>query len=330
MAIGDGHRSTLVTGGAGFIGSHLVERLIARGDRVTVVDNLSTGSMRNLDGIADSALSIVKSDVASALKDFDQGQFDQIYHLAAAVGVQLIVDQPIQSIENNVLETSAVLRYAANSRTPTLLASSSEVYGKSTQTPFAEGDNVTYGPTIYPRWSYACSKAIDEYLALGYAQEYDLPVVVARFFNTVGPRQIGDYGMVVPRFVADALAECPLRVFGDGHQTRCFCDVRNVVSWLPRLIEAPGAAGEVFNVGNDEPIEILQLAELVCSTLKSTSTIELVSYETAYGRPFDDLRVRQPDLTKLRSVIELEETIPLTQTICDIARELKMLETPVP
>lgn len=330
----DKQRVTLVTGGAGFIGSHLVERLVERGDHVVVVDNLSTGRRENLAAVDKAAVTVVESDVTTALPQLESRRFDEIYHLAAAVGVQLVVDEPIRSIETNVLETSAILRYAAATRARILVASSSEVYGKSTRTPFAEADDVVYGPTIYSRWSYACSKALDEHLALAYAQDHDLHAVIVRFFNTVGPRQVGDYGMVVPRFVEAALAGRPLRVFGDGRQSRCFCDVRDVVAALPLLMAASDTAGEVFNVGSDRPIEILQLAELVRRTLERDAPIELVSYEDAYGRPFDDLRVRQPDLTKIRGVIDFEPGIPLERTIIDLARSLdpasvSTLETPV-
>src|SRR5690606_25764296 len=207
------------------------------------------------------------------------GEFAEIYHLAAAVGVRLVIEQAIRTIETNVLETSAILQFASRGATPLLLASSSEVYGKGSKTPFAEDDDVVYGPTIFSRWSYACSKAIDEYLALAHHREHGLPAVIVRFFNTVGPRQVGDYGMVLPRFVAAALAGRPLEVHGDGRQSRCFCDVRDVVGALPRLLAEPACVGRVFNLGSDKPIQIGELAALVRDTLGSTSPIVFVPYD---------------------------------------------------
>ncbi|MHC4946889.1 MAG: NAD-dependent epimerase/dehydratase family protein [Planctomycetota bacterium] len=316
-------RVSLVTGGAGFIGSHLVELLARRGDRVVVVDDLSTGRRENLRHVDPAALTFEHTKVSEAVAAFTPGAFDEIYHLAAAVGVRLVVEDPIHSIETNVTETSAILRYAAAASTPLLVASTSEVYGKSTKTPFSETDDVVYGPTIYSRWSYACSKAIDEYLALGYARDHGLPAVIGRFFNTVGPRQVGEYGMVLPRFVAAAIAGEPLQVYGDGRQSRCFCDVRDVVPVLPRLLAAPACAGEILNIGRDDPIEIGALAALVRDTLGSDSPIEQVPYAEAYGRPFDDLRVRQPDLTKIRAAIGFEPRIPLERTIRDLAEEIR-------
>jgi len=226
-------RASLVTGGAGFIGSHLVEHLLARGDSVTVIDNLSTGRLENLDqAVASSRLRVITRDVSSALPSLDPRQFSEMYHLAAAVGVRLVIEEPIRTIETNVHETSAALRFAGEARVPLLLASTSEVYGKSTKTPFSEDDDVTYGPTTLSRWSYACSKAIDEYLALAYHATHHLPVTIVRFFNTVGPRQVGRYGMVLPRFVKAALRNEPLEVHGDGTQSRCFCDARDSVPAL--------------------------------------------------------------------------------------------------
>ncbi|MCA9297084.1 MAG: NAD-dependent epimerase/dehydratase family protein, partial [Phycisphaerales bacterium] len=309
------------TGGAGFIGSHLVEHLLARGDDVVVVDNLSTGHAGNLRHLHGAPLTVIESTVGDALPSFGVDEFDEIYHLAAAVGVRLVIEQPIHTIETNVHETSAILRYATAGRIRTLIASSSEVYGKGTRTPFREDDDVLYGPTIYSRWSYACSKAIDEYLALAYARQHGLPAVVARFFNTVGPRQIGTYGMVLPRFVDAALAGDPLTVHGDGRQSRCFCDVRDVVRVLPELLGDDRAVGNVFNVGNDESIEIIDLAKRVISVLDSTSDIHFVPYDDAFGADFDDLRVRQPDLTKLRSITGFRIRHGLDDTIRDLARE---------
>ena len=316
-------RVCLVTGGAGFIGSHLVNRLIERGDRVVVVDNLSTGRRSNLEGIDRGRLTLIERNVSEAVRDFQPGEFAQIYHLAAAVGVRLVIEQPIHTIETNVLESSALLEFAARGSTPTILASTSEVYGKGSRTPFAEDDDVVYGPTIYSRWSYACSKAIDEYLALAYFRQHQLPIVIIRLFNTVGPRQVGEYGMVLPRFVIAALRAEPLAVHGDGRQSRCFCDVRDVVSVLPKVLEQDSCAGRVFNLGSDKSISIQALAELVCQTLGSRSRIVHVPYEEAFGAGFDDLRDRRPDISRIRQAVGFEPSIPLVQTIRDLADELR-------
>lgn len=318
---------TLVTGGAGFIGSYLIERLLDRGDSVTVVDNLSTGRLQNLDRVRrDPArsrrLRVIAREVSATLPSLDPRDFDRIYHLAAAVGVRLVLEEPIRTIETNVQEASALLRFAAETQTPTLMASTSEVYGKSAKTPFAEDDDVVYGPTVYSRWSYACSKAIDEYLALAYHAQHALPVTIVRFFNTVGPRQVGRYGMVLPRFVRAALRGDPLEVHGDGSQSRCFCDVRDAVPALLALLEDRRHAGRVFNLGRDEIVSIRELAELVIRTLGSSSTIRFIPYEEAFASGFDDLLVRQPDLSRIRQAIGFRPTISLEQTIRDIAAEL--------
>lgn len=312
-----------MTGGAGFIGSHLLEHMVAGGAELVVVDNLSTGSRENLAALDPRQVRLMEADVVEGLRDLEGERFDAIFHLAAAVGVRLVIEAPIRTIETNVLETTAVLRFAARHATPTLVASTSEVYGKGVRTPFHEDDDVVYGPTIYSRWSYACSKAIDEYLALAYHQQQGLPVVIVRFFNTVGPRQVGDYGMVLPRFVQAALSGDPIEVYGDGTQSRCFCDVRDVVPALPRLLATPSCAGSVFNIGRDEPISIRELAELVKHTLRSNSPIVTVPYDEAYGSGFDDLRTRQPDLTRIRDAIGFSPLIPLTQTIVDLAAWLR-------
>jgi UDP-glucose 4-epimerase len=314
-------RRVLVTGGAGFIGSHLTERLLARGDLVTVVDDLSTGRRGNLPE-RHERLRFMHTDLADALRAFAVAErFDEVYHLAAAVGVKLVISQPIRSIETNVEQTAALLRFvAAHDRPPrTLIASSSEVYGKASKSPFSEEDDAVYGPTTVGRWSYACSKAIDEYLALAYHAQQRIPVVVARFFNTVGPRQVGEYGMVLPRFVAAALKGEALTVYGDGSASRCFCDVRDVVEVLPRLLAEPGCAGRVFNIGSDRPITIRALADLVVATLGSSSRIRSIPYSEAFPAGFEDLRQRQPDLSRLRSAVRFEPTIALEQTIRDVA-----------
>jgi len=315
-------RVCLVTGGGGFIGSHLVQRLVRRGDRVVVVDNFSTGRRSNLDDIPPDRVEVIAADVSEAIGQLNPGDFGEIYHLAAAVGVRLVIEQPIQTIETNVLETGAVLRFALHSRTPVFIASTSEVYGKSEKMPFAEDDDVVYGPTILHRWSYGCSKAIDEYLALAYHREHGLPVSIARLFNTVGPRQVGRYGMVLPRFVAAALAGAPLEVYGDGRQTRCFCDVRDAADLLCTMPSNARCVGRVLNVGRDEPIEIRDLARLIIDTLSSRSSIVYVPYEKAFGAGFDDLRDRRPDLRRLREATGFSPIIPLEQTIRDLAEEL--------
>jgi len=314
-------RPVLITGGAGFIGSHLTEHLLHRGHHVVIVDDLSTGRASNLAHLPADRFTVHRETVSSAMPRFEPGAFSAIYHLAAAVGVRLVIDQPIGTIENNVLETSAVLNFADADATPVLIASTSEVYGKSANTPFSENDDVVYGSTRFSRWSYACSKAIDEYLALAHHRQRDLPVRILRFFNTVGPRQVGHYGMVLPRFVQAALDGGPIEVYGDGRQTRCFCDVRDVVQALPVVMSEPACAGQVYNIGSDRAISIADLAELVRTTLNSDAPIRFVPYDEAYGQGFDDLRHRQPDLTAISAAIGFQPTIPLEQTIRDIAAE---------
>ena len=315
-------RTILVTGGAGFIGSHLVEHLLGRGDRVVVVDDLSTGRMSNLDTAREAAgdrLEFHQGTVSEVLPELDPEVFDGIHHLAAAVGVRLVVEEPVRTIETNVHETSAVLAFARRAKVPTLVASTSEVYGKGMRTPFAEDDDVVYGPTTVPRWSYACSKAIDEYLALAHDREGLVPAVVIRFFNTVGPRQSGEHGMVLPRFVEAALNGEPIEVHGDGRQSRCFCDVRDAVPVLPRLLEDSANHGRVFNLGRDELIEIGDLATRVRDRVGSASEISFVPYADAFDDRFEDLRVRQPDLSRIRSAVGFEPSIPLERTIDDLA-----------
>lgn len=323
MARLDASRSILVTGGAGFIGSHLVERFAKAGDHVTVIDDLSTGDRDNLNAIEPNRLEFIEGELSQVLEGIDPGQFHEIHHLAAAVGVRLVVDQPVRVIETNVHETLAVLRFASQSNVPTMLASTSEVYGKSDQVPFSEHDDLVLGPTTEPRWAYACSKAIDEFLGLAWHRDKGLPVVIVRFFNTVGPRQKGTWGMVLPRFVEAALSNQPLLVYGTGEQTRCFCDVRDVVDVLPKLLSEPGAVGGVLNIGRDDSISMLDLARLVVDVLDSSSTVDLISHEEAYGRPIEDLLHRRPDITKLRSLFGFEPMIQLEQTIRDLADDIR-------
>ena len=323
-------RRVLVTGGAGVIGSHLTERLLARGDTVTVVDNLSTGRRRNLPA-SHPNLRFIEADLGQALVAFGRGEvFDQVYHLAAAVGVRLVMNEPIRSIQTNVEETAALLRFVSDpargttgAGIPTLIASSSEVYGKAAKSPFSEEDDVVYGPTTVGRWSYACSKAIDEYLSLAYHRQHQLPVAVARFFNTVGPRQVGDYGMVLPRFVGAALEGKPLPVYGDGSASRCFCDARDVVEALPRMLDEPSCAGQIFNLGSDRPVTIAELARMVISVTGSESSIRLLPYSEAYPAGFEDLRQRQPDLRRIRAAIGFAPRFSLEQTIADVASWLR-------
>ena len=322
------NRRVLVSGGAGFIGSHLVDALLERGDDVTVVDDLSTGRRSNLPD-AFPRLRFIEASLRQALADFGRGeQFDEIYHLAAAVGVQLVLDDPIGCIETNVEQTAAMLRFAAQAggragKTRILLTSSSEVYGKPTSEVFREEDDVVYGPTSVLRWSYAQTKAIDEYLALAHHARGGLPTVVVRLFNTVGPRQLGSYGMVLPRFVRAAMLGEALEVYGDGTQSRCFCDVRDVVWALTRMIASPACCGRVLNLGNDEPISIGDLALLVVETLGSKSEIRSLPYEAAYSGGFEDLQRRRPSLVRIRDAIGFEPKWSLRQTIIDVAAHLE-------
>jgi UDP-glucose 4-epimerase len=307
----------LVTGGAGFIGSHLVERLLADGKNVVVLDDFSTGNRDNLRAVArDPRLQVVQSEVSTCaeLSKLAAGA-EVIYHLAAAVGVELVVKSPIRTLATNLHETEVILEAAAEHQTPILLASTSEVYGKSQETAFGEEDNLLIGPPHQARWSYACSKLMDEFLTLAYAKERSLPVVIARLFNTVGPRQTGRYGMVLPRFIAAARAGQPLQVHGDGRQSRCFCYVRDTVESLVRLQNCPAARGQVFNVGSTEEITIFDLAKLVIEILHSESAIELVPYSRAYEPGFDDMRRRKPVIDKLAATVQFHPATSLRKII---------------
>jgi UDP-glucose 4-epimerase len=297
-------RHVLVTGGAGFIGSHLVERLLADGRSVVVLDDLSTGSRVNLRNCENHPrLRIVEAKISTCkeLPELVAGA-ESIFHLAAAVGVDLVVKSPIHVLETNLHETEVLLEAAAPQRVPLLVASTSEVYGKSERPAFNEEDDLLIGPPHQSRWSYACSKLMDEFLALAYAKERELPVVIVRFFNTVGPRQTGRYGMVLPRFISAARNGGSLRVFGDGQQSRCFCFVLDAVEALVRLQNLPAARGEVFNIGSTEEITILELAHRVIATLGSKSKVEFVPYADAYAPGFDDMRRRKPVVDKLKRV----------------------------
>jgi UDP-glucose 4-epimerase len=316
-------RHVLVTGGAGFIGSHLVERLLAEGRPVVVIDDLSTGSLANLSLVKDHPrLRVITSKVSSCpgLREIVAGS-RAIFHLAAAVGVELVVRSPIHVIETNLHETEALLDAATEARVPVLITSTSEVYGKSQKPAFSEEDDLLIGPPHQSRWSYACSKLMDEFLALAFAKERALPVVIARLFNTVGPRQTGRYGMVLPRFIASAKSGAPLRVYGDGRQTRCFCYVADTVEALMRLADCEAARGEVFNVGGTEEIAITQLAERVVALLGSTSSIQLVPYSEAYEPGFDDMRRRQPVVDKLAKFTGFRPSTSLAEIITRTASE---------
>ena len=310
-------RSIIVTGGAGFIGSHLVERLLAQGKSVVVIDDLSTGSAENLSAVGKHpALRLIQAKVSACpnLGELVAGA-ESIYHLAAGVGVELVVNSPIRVLQTNLHETEVLLQAAAPQRVPVLLTSTSEVYGKSQKPGFSEEDDLLIGPPHQARWGYACSKLMDEFLALAYAKEHNLPVVIVRLFNTVGPRQTGRYGMVLPRFIASAQSHQPLKVYGDGLQTRCFCYVNDAVEALVRLQNCPAAQGQVFNVGSTEAISIRDLAQLVIKILGSSSEVELVPYGQAYAPGFDDMRRRKPVIEKLEKVAGFRPATSLKEII---------------
>ncbi len=295
----------LITGGAGFIGSHLSDAYLKRGDEVFIIDDLSTGSFENIRHLKDhprfhyTIENVANQPVTAELVD----QCDVIFHLAAAVGVKLIVESPVRTIETNVHGTEVVLSLANKKKKKVLIASTSEVYGLSTQVPFKEDGNLVMGATTKGRWSYACSKAIDEFLALAYWREKKLPTVVVRLFNTVGPRQTGQYGMVIPTFVKQALAGRPITVYGDGKQSRCFCYVGDVVGALMKLMDDEDAVGQVFNVGSNQEISIIDLAKEVKALANSDSEIVLVPYDEAYEEGFEDMPRRVPDISKINQQV---------------------------
>lgn len=310
----------LITGGAGFVGSHLAERLLAHGQHVTIIDNLSTGRLDNLKPILNHphfhyAIEDIRNE---QVMDRLVSETDVVYHLAAAVGVQKIIDEPINTIEVNIGGTEVVLKTARRYRRQVMLASTSEVYGKGVNFPFREDDDRLLGPTTRSRWAYATSKAVDEFLALAYHQESDLPVVIFRLFNTVGPRQTGKYGMVVPRFVQAALQNAPISVFGDGKQSRCFGNVFDIVDAIHKLAEEPQANGQVFNIGSNEEITIYDLAERVRQRTGSRSEIQFIPYNEAYGPGFEDFQRRVPGIEKITQTIEWTPTTPLDTTIDQI------------
>ncbi len=307
----------LITGGAGFVGSHLADALLAAGHEVTAFDNLSTGSIDNIEhlkgqpGFRYTIESVQNEPVLAEAID----RCDVVFHLAAAVGVKKIVEEPVHTIENNVHGTEVVLRHANKKKRLVVVASTSEVYGKSVDVPFREDADLVMGPTSKHRWAYACSKAIDEFLALAYWKEKKLPVIVIRLFNTVGPRQTGQYGMVIPTFVRQALAGQPITVFGDGTQRRSFTYVGDVVSGLMGLVAEPKAVGQVFNIGNGEEISMRALAEKVKAMTRSTSEIVTIPYDQAYEAGFEDMPRRVPDISKIRALIGYEPTVQLDEIL---------------
>jgi UDP-glucose 4-epimerase len=313
----------LVTGGAGFIGSHLCERLVAHGHAVTVLDDLSTGRLENIAKVRGrEGFDFVRDSVENehTVNTLMAG-CDAVFHLAAAVGVQLIIDEPVRTIRSIIHGTEVVLESAMRFGRPVLITSSSEVYGKGARVPFDEDDDVLVGPTKHSRWCYAYAKGVDEFLGLSYHKQFGLPVTIVRLFNTVGPRQVGMYGMVLPRFVAAALAGKPLHVYGDGRQTRCFCHVSDVVTALDQLMASPQHAGQVFNLGSDQEISIAQLAHRVIELCDSRSLIEYISYEKAYGQAFDDLARRVPRLDRIRAAIGFQPKQDLDQIIRSVMEE---------
>jgi UDP-glucose 4-epimerase len=325
-------QTCLITGGAGFIGSHLAEYLLNQGHRVIVVDDLSTGRRDNLNGVIDhDHLEYIDGTVEdeSLVADLVD-RSDRVYHLAAAVGVALIAKQPIQTIERNIYPTQLILnrlgeRAERGDRIPTFIASTSEVYGKNPKATWTEEDDLVFGATTKPRWSYGVSKAVDEFLALAFYKERKLPAVVGRFFNVVGPRQTGAYGMVLPRFVDAAIRGQPLVVHDDGKQIRCFAHVDDVIGAVAKLIETPSAAGRVYNIGSDVPISILELAQRVIARVNPNATIDFQSYAEAYDDSFEDIRRRVPDLTRIQKAIGFKATKDLDAIIDAVAKHQQAL-----
>ena len=313
-------KTSLVTGGAGFIGSHLVEALLAQGRRVIVLDDLSTGSMSNLATVQDNPhLTFVHDSIRNDVRLCQLlDEADEIYHLAAVVGVRRVLDEPAQTVATNIDPVETLLRHLSRRPKPLFFASTSEVYGKNSKSPLAENDDLVFGPTMRSRWVYACSKAIDEYLALAQHQRTGLPVVIGRFFNVVGPRQVGRYGMVVPRFVDQALAGGPLLVHDDGQQIRCFAHVQDAVEAILKLMACPSAFGRAFNLGSDVPVTIRELAETVVRQVNPTAAIEHISYEKAFPPGFEDIRCRIPDLTRVQQTIDYRPRRELQDIIHDV------------
>jgi UDP-glucose 4-epimerase len=318
--------NVFITGGCGFIGSHLAERLLENGHRVLVLDDLSTGRIDNVAHLIDRPGfsyrigSALDAPLVTELVD----RCDYTVHLAAAVGVRLVVERPVHCIETNVRATETVLAAAAKKQKLVVIASTSEVYGKSVQVPFREDQDLQLGPTTHSRWAYACSKALDEWLALAYSREKGVPVIITRFFNTVGPRQTGRYGMVLPRFARQALRGEPITLYGSGDQSRCFGHVRDTVDALLRLVETPAAVNEVFNVGSTEEVSIRRLAELVIAAAGSTSEIQQIPYGEAYAEGFEDMMRRVPDVSKLERCTGFRPRTPLSQIIEDVVADQRV------
>ena len=317
----------LITGGAGFIGSHLAERHLGRGDEVHIIDDLSTGSIANIQHLKDEARfhyhidTVTNIGLMAELVDLS----DLIYHLAAAVGVRLVVESPVRTIETNIRGTEIVLSLAAKKSKRVLITSTSEVYGKREHVPFREDDDLVLGPTNKGRWSYACSKAIDEFLAVAYWKERKLPIVIARLFNTVGARQTGRYGMVVPNFVSQALSGRDITVFGDGQQRRCFTDVKDAIEALAGIATHPAATGEVYNVGSSHEITILALAQRIKEMTSSNSRIVCIPYDEAYEEGFEDMLRRVPDISKVSNLLGWQPRIPMDETLRTIIAEQRSL-----
>lgn len=312
----------LITGGAGFIGSHLAERLVADGRDVTILDDFSTGRIENLSALLGKpGFQLVRDSVENEQTvNTLMATCDEVYHLASAVGVQLVLDEPVRTIRTTIHGTEVVLEAANRFRRPVLITSSSEVYGKGAKVPFSEDDDVVMGPTLTTRYCYAYCKGIDEFVGLAYHRQFALPVTIVRLFNTVGPRQLGHYGMVLPRFVKAAKANQPLRVHGDGSQTRCFCHVSDVVDAIVRLTRSPAAQGRVFNLGGEDEVSINDLARRVIAITDSSSSIEHLTIREAYGQQFDDMPRRVPDLRRIREAIGFTPGHTLQQIIESVAQ----------
>lgn len=316
-------KKALVTGGAGFIGSHLSEKLLSDGWKVSIIDDLSTGSLDNLKNCLHhpNFSFVIDTILNETVLDGLVSECDVVFHLASAVGVKLIINDPVRVITTNVAGTEMALKVASKYKKKILITSTSEVYGKSKKVPFREDDDILIGPTTKQRWIYACSKAIDEFAAFAYYKRFGLPIIIVRLFNTIGTRQTGKYGMVVPRFITQALLGKPVTVYGSGEQTRCFADVREIVNFLILLIQNDKAVGEVFNLGSNKEISINELAKLVVKSTKSKSKIVHIPYEEAYGSGFEDMLRRIPDITKARRLIGFLPKIKLADTIKEIIKE---------
>ena len=316
---------SLITGGAGFIGSHLAEALLAQGGRVVVIDDLSTGRLDNIVHLLEHPRFQFVNDTIRNASVMDRlvSDCDITYHLAAAVGVELIIKDPVRAIETNLFGTEIVLSLARRHGRKVLLASTSEVYGKSADLPFREEADRVMGPTTRSRWSYAESKAMDEFLALAYHKQFHVPIVICRFFNTVGPRQTGAYGMVIPRLVKQAVAGLPLTVYGDGQQTRCFCNVKDTVRAVVGLSREPSVVGEIFNVGSGDAITILELAQRIVLRADSRSEIKFIPYDRAYESGFEDMRRRVPSIEKIKTVIGWQPAILLDQTLDEVIAQFR-------